>query len=200
MRLGLSFFLFLSVCLISFASSGKAETWKLPQELNDTNTTVSFSVDSTWHRVEGRAKGIAGSVKLGDRKDPLSIVADVSMPVALFSTAWESRDERLLEVMAADTYPTVRFISSRLSHPCDPAILKRESSCRGDLEGILTIRDIKRSVKLPLRIVQHASTYEIEGEVTLSWGDFNVEDPSILIAKLDPTVTVLIRTTLSAGA
>ena len=36
----------------------------------------------------------------------------------------------------------------------------------------------------------------MEGSLPIQWADFNVEDPSILIAKLDPTVTITYRTVI----
>jgi len=84
--------------------------WNLPQQLSDTNTTVTFEVDSTWHLVEGKTAGIHGRVWLENQADTNSINIEVSLPVARFDTDRESRDEKLRTVMYAQRYPEVSFV------------------------------------------------------------------------------------------
>ncbi len=182
-------------CLVT-THSARSETWDVPTELNDKNTTVTFVVDSTWHTVHGTTKNIAGKVHLRVPKDPLSVEVELRVPVKLFDTDSDLRDDRLGEVMAVETFPEVRFASKRLSKECEPTVVTRDGSCRGTLSGTLTIRDVTREVSLPAEIRDTANGYRIEGSLPIRWEDFHVEDPSILIAKLDPVVTISYQTTI----
>ncbi len=182
-------------CLV-IVDTARSETWDVPTELDDRNTSVAFVVDSTWHTVHGTTKNIAGSVHLRDPKDPLSVVVDLRVPVTLFDTDSDLRDDRLQEVMAAKTFPEVRFISTRLSAECEPTLVTRDGSCRGTLSGSLTIRDVTKEVSLPTFIRDTAKGYRAEGSLAIRWEDFHVEDPSILIAKLEPVVTISYHTTI----
>jgi len=187
---------FLALLPLVTTDNAQAETWGLPVELTEKNTTVTFIVDSTWHTVHGTTKDLTGNVQLSDPKDPLSIAVDLRIPVRLFDTDSELRDDRLREVMASGFFPDVRFVSTRLSKECDPIIVTREGSCSGSLSGTLTIRDVTKTVTLPTVIRDTASGYRVEGSIDLRWEDFHVEDPSILIAKLDPVVTIKYQTTI----
>jgi polyisoprenoid-binding protein YceI len=174
----------------------RADSWKLPAPLDDSNTSITFVVDSTWHTVHGSTKGVKGHVELENPKDPLSVRAELSIPVSFFNTDGESRDDRLREVMASALFPTVSFTSSRLSESCAPQKVAAASRCEGTLRGILKIRDVQKEIGLPVTITTDKDHFIVQGELPIRWADFHVEDPSILIAKLDPTVTITYRTLL----
>jgi polyisoprenoid-binding protein YceI len=171
-----------------------ADTWNLPSPLNDSNTKVSFVVDSTWHTINGTTKDLKGSVVLKDKSDPLSIVVDLKIQVKTFDTDWDSRDEKLQECMASDIYPVASFTSTRLSENCKPTVLDIAGKCSGTLTGILTMRDVSKQVALPVSITKERDSYLISGALPVTWADYNIEDPSILIAKLDPVVTISYQT------
>jgi polyisoprenoid-binding protein YceI len=171
-----------------------ADTWRLPSPLNDSNTKVSFVVDSTWHTVNGTTKDLNGSVALRDLKDPLSIVVDLKIQVKTFDTDSDSRDEKLQECMASDSYPVASFISRHLSDSCKPALIDATGQCSGTLTGTLTMRDVSKEVALPVSITKGQDSYFISGALPVAWADYNIEDPSILIAKLDPIVTISYET------
>lgn len=183
----------IATALASFAVVPRgvmADTWNLPSQLNDSNTKVSFVVDSTWHTINGTTKNVNGSVVLKDKNDPLSIVVDLKIQVKTFDTDWDSRDGELQECMASDTYPLVSFTSNRLSEACKPALIDATGKCAGTLTGILTMRDVSKEVALPVSITKGQDSYLISGKLPVTWAEYNIEDPSILIAKLDPVVTI----------
>ncbi len=174
--------------------SAGADTWNLPSALNDSNTKVSFVVDSTWQTINGTTKNLNGTIALKDKNDPLSIVVDLKIQVKTFDTDWDSRDEKLQECMASDTYPLASFISRRLSDTCKPTIIDIAGKCSGTLTGIITMRDVSKEVALPVTITKGQDSYLISGSLPVTWAEYNIEDPSILIAKLDPIVTISYET------
>lgn len=174
--------------------SASADTWNLPSFLNDSNTKVSFVVDSTWHTVNGKTSNLNGSVALRDKNDPLSIVVDLKIQVKTFDTDWDSRDEKLQECMASDTYPIASFVSTRLSDSCKPTVIDIAGKCSGTLTGTITMRDVSKEVALPVSITKERDSYLISGVLPVKWAEYNIEDPSILIAKLDPIVVISYET------
>lgn len=189
----LPFFLAASLAT-TVPNAASAQSWSLPASLSDSNTTITFKVDSTWHLVQGTTSKVTGSVRQQDPADPLSIEVDLTIPVASFDTDWDARDEKLAIVMAAELFANVRFRSTRLSADCHPLKVKNDGRCSGLLQGFLTIRDVTMPVSLPVEIVRSGSSDTITGKLMLQWADYHVEDPSILIAKLDPTVTIAYST------
>ena len=185
----------LLLCSLGLGSTlTRADTWNLPSPIHDSNTSVSFVLDSTWRTINGTTKDLVGSITLKDKKDPLSIVVDLTIKVQTINTDWDGRDETLQECMASDQYPTVSFTSQRLSDNCKPSVIDISSRCSGNLTGILTMRDVTKEVTLPVEITKELDFYRIQGTLPLQWAEYNIEDPSILIAQLDDTVNISYQT------
>ena len=185
----------LLLCSLGMGSRvARADTWNLPSPINDSNTSVSFVLESTWNTINGTTKDLGGSITLKDKKDPLSIVVDLTIKVQTIDTDWDDRDETLQECMAADQYPTVSFTSQRLSDNCKPSVIDISGRCSGNLTGILTIRDVTKEVILPVEITKDLDSYRIKGTLPLQWAEYNIEDPSILIVQLDRTVNISYET------
>ena len=165
-------------------------TWILPLDVTDDNTRVSFEVDSTWHLIKGKTSGLTGRVWLEDEKDPLSIRAEISFPVAKFDTGSSARDREMRTVMAANEFPSVHVNVLRAARDCPPDKVSADAPCESTMHGTLSIRGTTREVTLPYVIRRNAGGFEVSGLFPFAWAAFGVEDPSILIAKLDPTVTV----------
>jgi len=184
-------------------NSAAAETWNLPQHLNSSTTQITFEVDSTWHLIRGVVKQIEGNLWIEDPKDFHTVRGKIVLPISAFDTNNESRDEELRTVMHAETSPDVAFeLLNSVPLLCDPETLKESQKCPFEISGDLTINNVTRNISLKSEITSIGSSYKISGTTTIRWADYNVEDPSILIAKLyddvkinfsvllDPTYTV----------
>lgn len=164
--------------------------WELPQQLSDTNTTVTFEVDSTWHLIKGVTSQIDGRVWLADSKDPLSIRAQVRFPVVDFATGNDSRDERMREVMDSERAPYVTLDLDSFQPTCAPEVYAAQTPCSVRLDARLSIRGHQKPLALTATLTQASGKSSLVGDTRLSWADFGVEDPSILIARLDPEVAI----------
>ena len=58
--------------------------------------------------------------------------------------------------------------------------------------GELTIKDVTKPVTLKLTSEKKENYIEYKGVAQIYWADFNVNDPSIFIAKLDKKVTITV--------
>lgn len=193
---------FLAALLVWPPDARAAEPWNLPQSISDANTTVTFTVDSTWHLVEGTTAGLHGFIRLADPADPLSLQIEVTLPVNRFDTDRASRDEKLRTVMGATHYPEVFFRGSGArvrSGVCRPEEITLSTPCGLDITGELRIGAITQPVVLPVNVTPSPSGFAVEGELPLEWATYGVADPSILIARLEPTVTVRVRVELVRG-
>lgn len=171
------------------ASATSPATWNLPIEVNDGNTQVSFSVDTTWHMVHGKTAGLSGKVWLADPKDPSSVHAEIHLPVASFNTDSEGRDKKLRKVMAQEQFADVLLKIEALDGACTPEKVTLEP-CQATMSGSLAIRGLIRELRLPYSIKREGEHYRVSGDFTFQWADFGVEDPSILIAHVDKDVSI----------
>lgn len=174
------------------ASPAPGPFWNLPQDLNDHNLSVRFEVDSTWHLVEGEAPLVSGKVWLENPKDFRSVRGEIAVPVANFDTQNSRRDRRLREAMQADKFPMVSFRLELADGLCDPQIIKDGYVCDCRMHGVLKIRDVEKIIDWPSKITydEQQSAYILEGNTKVQWQEFGVEDPSIIIAKVDPTAAI----------
>jgi polyisoprenoid-binding protein YceI len=174
--------------------SADQPNWSLPAKLDDTNTTVTFEVDSTWHTIHGKTSGLSGELHLADPTQPDSIRGTITIPVAKFDTDNSSRDSRLREVMSETKYSRVEFVLESFAGGCPQEI--SASGCKTSAEGTLKIADHSETVKIDLTVTRANNSTYVEGTSKLSWRAFPIEDPSIMIAKLYDDVTVKFKLAL----
>ncbi len=188
--------IFFILCTPAHYAIADSSPFNLPALITDVNTQISFKVDSTWHMVEGNVKGITGAVEIKDPKNPLCVTGQLFFPLVGFSTNRESRDERLREVMASAEFPNVTFEIGDFLPSCGFDLLQKDTQCPGTIVGNLTIRNTSRKVTLSTIFSRREGVYSVQGTYPIAWADYGVEDPSILVAKLDPIVTVSFSVTL----
>jgi hypothetical protein len=196
-------YLFLFSASFLFGTIVMAETeshsWNLPIELSDANTKVRFELDSTWHLVHGAVSGVEGSVALGERERFDELALSLTLPVGRFDTENSTRDKKMRRVMSAAEYPRVSFTGGTLQHGCTPSRVLAEGECKDSLSGKLTILKTTLAVELPTLIkADSEGGYVITGSLPIDWAFFGVEDPSILIASVDPIVTIFYEVRLPA--
>ena len=170
----------------------------MPISLNAQNTEISFLLDTTWHTVHGKIKTIQGEASLRDPKDFKSVTINASFSVSDFDTDNEDRDEEMRACMQSDRFPLVSFELTTAENLCNPSSVTPETPCSFMGKGSITIRDVTKAIDLPAQVkVQDDQTYIVEGDTTIEWPDFGVEDPSILIAKVHSKVSIHFSLTLS---
>lgn len=166
----------------------------LPMDISDQNTSATFQVDSTWVMVHGKTKGLSGKVFLGDPADIRTMQGEILFPVSSFDTDNSRRDDHLREVMSVDRFPLVRFKVTSLAMSEGDVnkmrTMKPGDFCSGVVHGELTITNVSKPLEIPLRIVRKDAVFEAQGKHSLQWAEYNVEDPSFLLAKLHKTVSV----------
>lgn len=156
-----------------------------PLTLTPTNTHVEFFVDSTWHTVHGKVPDVAGSIQLERPGEISSARAEVHFRVNAFDTENSSRDERMREVLAAEQFPEVVFKEGILAGKCDLTGLMLAQECEDVLSGKLMIRGHEETVSFPVQMKREQNEIRFSATTDVDWTRYGVEDPSIIIAKLD---------------
>lgn len=188
------------ISVLYFATPVFSSPWNLPLTINDQNSVVTFEVDSTWHLIKGQTSGATGKVWLANPDDYTTVDGEITLPVSSFNTDNSLRDKRLKEVMEAERFPFVHFSIDRIEGICEPNIVITEAACDIEIIGDLTIRDVVKKIHSSATIEQlDESNFSVRGEIAANWADFGVEDPSILIAKLNQQVVVIYNITLKKG-
>lgn len=173
------------------------ERWHTPQKLSPENTKVTFELDSTWHTVHGKVGTLSGTLELKDKNDPQTVRVESELIVGSFDTGSGSRDSKMRDVMGSEDFPVVKFEVDGLSKKCTPALVFKSGKCDDIMDAKLTIRDVAKKYHVPVHIESAGEAFVVKGELPVSWMEFGVEDPSILIASVDPVVTIFFEVTLN---
>ena len=180
----------LLLLLLGYVIPASAAPWNLPVELSDSNAKIRFEVDSTWHLVKGATSGLTGKVWLESPANFQSVRGELSLPVARFDTDNRSRDSKMRGVMDEPHHANVIYVIDSVEGLPSPSLLADGGEANLIIHGVLSIMGNAKPVQSAAILRRTGETYLVEGSFSLQWADFGVEDPSILVAKLDPTVNV----------
>jgi polyisoprenoid-binding protein YceI len=176
------------------------EEFLLPLSITKNSAQVSFKVESTWHTVSGSIEAIKGEVWRENNSGGFR--AEIDGEVKSFKTGLGMRDRELYKVMAADKYPSVHFSLASISGEqgvsgehskelCKLSEITEIKPCLASIDAFVTIRGVKKPLRFSGTFKRVApDRIKLVGKGKLNWAEFGVEDPSILIAKLDKEVRV----------
>jgi polyisoprenoid-binding protein YceI len=173
----------LLVALISAAAARAQES--LTIELAASNCVVRFSVNSTWHLVQGRVPQLHGWARFERPGDFNSLQATIETDVATLTTDHEGRDKKMRSFcFEAARFPKVTF---RLEQA---RIMEGKNVV---FSGSLTIRDVTRRLVVGGQYSDKDNQFQFMGAGDLRWADFGMRDPSTSFSKLQPDVKVLVE-------
>jgi polyisoprenoid-binding protein YceI len=181
----------LGLLLLVVAAAPVCAQPMLPHTLTPENFQLRFEVDSTWHMVHGKVAQREGRAYLRKENDFSSLSVEARFAVASFDTDNSSRDERLREVMKAGSHPQVEVKLEARGDPCSLQTFAVGAACSQEFFGTLSIAGISKQVVIPVRFSRtEPGQLSAEGSLAFAWAEYGVEDPSIFIARLNPTVSV----------
>ena len=182
---------------VALAPSAYAQHWNLPAELSPKTMEISFKIDTTWHTVHGVVKSISGRASLPTPKDPRTISATLTIPVASLDTGSESRDEEMRECMDVAIYPSITVEVPEIRPSCEERALTAEPACPYSTKGSITIRNVTLPSAITGTIRRNTrGDIVVDGATQINWAHFGVKDPSILIARVNEDVSISFQITL----
>ena len=152
----------------STATTGAGRTFAIDK----THSEVTFQVRHLVTRVRGRFTDFSGTIQFNQAQPEQSSVT-FTINTASVDTGTPDRDAHLRtdDFFGADTYPTINFVSSRVTKKNDE---------RFDVAGTLTIRNVAKEITLPISYVGEAkdpwgnARAGFEFEMTLNRKDFGL--------------------------
>lgn len=142
---------------------------------------LGFVGESSAGRVLGRANGFTASLDLPAGSG--SLVID---PTSL-STGLGPRDQHMLVyALDVENHPELRFdvsAATRADH-------RPELEGQWSLTGTLNLHGVALPITVPVTVSRDGALLRLQGEIPLTLADFGIPDPSVVIARFAPTVTV----------
>jgi hypothetical protein len=94
------------------------------------------------------------------------------------------------EVMDSERAPYITLDLNSFEPTCAQEVYAAQSPCSVRLDARLSIRGHEKPLTLTAILTKDSKYTRLVGDTRLTWVDLGVEDPSILIAKVDPEVAI----------
>ncbi len=145
---------------------------------------LRFEVGSSAGAVVGHADVFSCTI------DPEAGTGQLDVDATSLGTGHGPRDQRLL-VFALDVaaFPAISFLARRIEGSLD-ALAAREGSGALRLAGALRIRDVTMEALVAATFQWESGTLRLRGEHPLALADFGIPDPSVVLARVEPTLRV----------
>lgn len=155
-----------------------------PLAFSAADGSIGWSCVASLHDFTGRARDWSGAL------DPDTGLGVLSVAVAGLSTQLGPRDSRMQQyAFDVQSFPALTFTVRRVAGSLD-ALRSRAGGGMLDLEGTLTIRDVSRPLTVGASFAWEGDALRLRGEVPLSWPEWSVPDPSVVLSTLHADVTV----------
>lgn len=145
---------------------------------------VSFEVGSSAGRTRGHLDVFAAELDIDAR------AGNFVGQAATVSTGFGPRDQRLLYyALDVVAFPEIRFVVARI----EGSVAELSSGASSGvlrLLGTLSVRDVSAPLAVPATFVWEGNELRLQGDFSLDWATFGVPDPSVLVARVEPTVKV----------
>lgn len=157
------------------------------------NSKIGFRLKATLHVVHGNATMFRGKVLIPQNRNPDELYAEISIPVKDIKTGNEKRDKKMHNFcFEMEKYPEIRFKSTGFKDL--PAIPQKGVDFEFTILGDLTIKDVTRSIAMPVKVISIEDSFRATGTVTLNYlKDFNIKDPSWFIVRVAKKVEVFVE-------
>lgn len=152
-------------------------------QLTNWNTTESYTITFSGHRVEGYFKGLNADIRFDPAQPGLSQISG-GIDANTISTGKKMMNShaKSKKALDAENYPVIWFKSKKITGQGDSF----------EAIGDLTIKDVTREIKLPFTFSTTASGATFKGRIRLNPRDYHVKKagvPGTLEIELEVPVT-----------
>lgn len=182
------FFYFVLIALAAYAQSAAADEVYV---LDAAQSTLTFEVDSTLHKVHGTADISDAKINLDRLSGEAAMPFKVVIPSASTDTAHGKRDTAMRKMLESDKYPEIIWEAESVN--CDISDTSGAAVCQAD--GMLTIRNITKPSSFEVVLSMTDDAISAAGNWTLNRDDFELKTPSVLgIIRVDKEITINFET------
>lgn len=152
---------------------------------------VAFDARATLHDFTGASRTLDGRVEAIPVAIEQTASGGVSVRAASLTTGNWIRDRNMRALLEADRYPDIRFTVSRVKPQSLPTAEQPATTLL--VTGQLQVRDVAKSLQLPVTVTAGTDTIVVTGEFPLKMTDVGLTPPSFLFISVDNQLTVRFR-------
>lgn len=160
-------------------------------KFNNKDSKINFELSTNVHPVKADVEKFKGSItiKSNDDKNIKSVNGILEIDTTSINTNIALCDVRIQkETLSTSKYPKIIFKVS------DTEVISNKISIDNTIDlkllGTLTIRDTTKKVEIPVKatVSEDKNSAIVEGKYKINFNDYNIPDPSVLIAKVNPII------------
>lgn len=172
----------LAACLATAVGAQVAPTRHLV--VDPSRSSVTFLLDAFLHKVEGSATVSSGDLQIDAGAH--SVTGTIIVDATSAETGSPKRDRRMHEkVLESATYPEIAFVPRDFDGEL-PAGGKSDLVVRGTFR----LLDGEHEIEVPLTVTEDAGDWHIEGELTIPYVAWGLENPSRAFLRVAKEVAV----------
>jgi hypothetical protein len=146
------------------AESLISPTWKLPADLSNRNTQISYQYAMQGRPHSGKIQGLSGRVWLAD-SDPRSVRGSLVIPPPELQQIGIAPLAALGDLLPqASVLPTTTLQIDRISDLCAPNTIRADTPCKALLQGRAKVASKIYPVNLPVVVQRVADGFLISGK------------------------------------
>lgn len=162
-------------------------------KFNNKDGKITFDLSTNVHPVKANVEKFKGflNVKSSDEKNIDSVNGSLEIDTRSITTSISMCDARMKsETLSVSKYPKIIFKVSDVNVVSNK--LSSDNTINLKLIGNLTIRNTSKKIEVPVKVTvaNDKESAIVEGSYKVNFNDFNVPDPSVLIAKVDPVINL----------
>jgi len=160
-------------------------------EIDLPNSSLTFEVNSTLHKVHGKAKPQQSEFRFDASSGEVELPVEIDVPVRLMDTQNKDRDTKMRKMFDADQYPVIQWRAKSVE--CEPVPGDQALGC--EVEGWLKIRDIERPSSFQVNLKFTEDSIEVEGGWGFEREDFELETPTVMgFIRVDQHIDIEFKT------
>ena len=161
---------------------------------------LGFTVTRPGEVVEGTATQFGGTVQLDPEHPESAAAVTLEVDAATMVTGNRLRDRTMRNShLETEKYPKIRFRSASAT-PAKPGPLQSGETRGFELEGILSIHGVDRTVRIPVMVGYDGALLTADGNVSFTLTEYSIPIPKIFWVVLDDKVTVHFHAVAKPGA
>lgn len=162
-------------------------------KFNNKDGKITFDLSTNVHPVKANVEKFKGflNVKSSDEKNIDSVNGSLEIDTRSITTNISMCDARMKsETLNVSKYPKIIFKVSDVDVVSNK--LSSDNTINLKLIGNLTIKNTSKKIEVPVKVTvaNDKESAIVEGSYKVNFNDFNVPDPSVLIAKVDPVINL----------
>ncbi len=163
--------------IFSFSTINAQEIIK--KYADNTLSEITYSMSHPLHDWEGVNKNVRAVIKKNKETNAIIKVA-VSLKVVDFNSGNANRDSHAVEILEGIKYPTVTFVSNKIT----------ETSDNAEVSGILTFHNIKKEIKISVLKKINKGKEIYTGTFDVDMTKFDIKRPTLMNIPTDKIIKV----------